>query len=790
MDDLPVRRRPAEDTGQMTLDPNAARQMVSLSPHGGYLEINSPDAGGDEWSRWLGYLSALTRHKLTVLMAALCGVSVAFGVSLFQTPVYVTGTTLEFQSPASQQQPFEGISFLNTSDPYLLQTQAQLLRSGMLQDRVYTKMLQDRADAARPGKAQEGSISHPAPLGSVRRWLGLPSTAPGWEQAVAHAMGGLKVNPVKDSRIVKVTAESTVPQVAADYVNTLASEFIQQNLEERWSLYQSTGAWLRRAQEDLKAQLEESEKQLLAYATASGLVVTSKDDNIAEQQLIQVQAEVSKAQADRIAKESVYRTAMAQPAESLAEVLDQGAMAPYQAKLADLRRELAAANTSLTPAHPKVTRLEAQIEELESAKSRESRNILNRMRTEYESALRRERRLLADFTSQSKVLSNQDQKLIRYKMLQREVDTYRKLYETTLQRGKEASVASALRPVSARIIDSAHAPRAPYKPNLNRNLMVGLLGGSIVGVAFILLRERMDASIRVPGSISVYLNLRELGVIPSAQTDPDLLVLPGRKPAKSLAPARLLSSRTRAVPRSPIIGPVELATWNRKASLLAESFRTTVTSILSSDQHEHDRHVIMVTSPSPREGKSTVITNLAIALAEINQRVLLIDADMRRPRLHTIFNQANTWGLSDLLREKTPCAEYPAEALSRDTHVPRLYLVPSGPGSVNVPRLLYSARMAELLTRLRNDFDAVLIDTPPLLHVADARIVSRLVDAVVLVFRAGHTTRAAAAVAVTVCEADHVPVLGTVLNDWNPRTMGYGAYSSGYLPYCTESSSL
>jgi polysaccharide biosynthesis transport protein len=187
-----------------------------------------------------------------------------------------------------------------------------------------------------------------------------------------------------------------------------------------------------------------------------------------------------------------------------------------------------------------------------------------------------------------------------------------------------------------------------------------------------------------------------------------------------------------------------------------------VTSILSSELRDQDRHVILVTSPSPREGKSTVTTNLAIALAEINQRVLLIDADLRKPRLHTIFNQANTWGLSDLLREKTPCAEYPAEALSRDTYIPRLYLVPSGPGSVNVQRLLYSARMAELLARLRNDFDAVLIDTPPLLHVADARIVSRLVDAVVLVFRAGQTTREAAAVAVNLCAADRVPVLGTV----------------------------
>ena len=170
---------------------------------------------------------------------------------------------------------------------------------------------------------------------------------------------------------------------------------------------------------------------------------------------------------------------------------------------------------------------------------------------------------------------------------------------------------------------------------------------------------------------------------------------------------------------------------------MAESFRATLTSLLTTGSSREDRRVILVTSPSPQEGKSTVITNLAIALAEIDQRVLLVDADLRRPRLHTVLNQANTWGLSDLLRETTPCEDYPAEALCRKTHVPRLSFLPSGPGSVNVSKLLYSPRMDDLLERLRNEFDAVLIDTPPVLRVADARILSRLADAVVLVFRAG-----------------------------------------------------
>jgi capsular exopolysaccharide synthesis family protein len=782
MEHLPVRQRSGEIARQTTLDTRP------ISP-GGYIDINPEDSTADQWNRWLQYWGAVTRHKIAILVTAVCGVLAATGVSLFQTPVYLAGTTLEFQTQSSQQKPLEGISFLDEADPYLLQTQVRLLTSRTLQDRVQSKLLQDQSEAQTPGDRQAGTVPVSNRLDTLRHWLGLRPIAPSPAAAIGQAVGGLKVTPVKESRIVQISTQSTLPHVAAGYVNTLATEFIQQNLEQRWSLYQTTAAWLGRAQEDLREKLEESERQLLDYASASGLVVTSKDENIAEQKLLEVQAEVSRAQADRIAKESVYRTAMAQPAESLAEVLDQGPMAQYQTKLADLRRELADAATALTPAHPKVQRLEAQIQELESAKSREGGNILNRMRTDYESAMRREQQLLAGLASQSRVLSSQDQKLIRYKMLQREVETYRKLYETTLQSGKEASLASALRPVSARVIDAAGVPRAPYKPDVTRNLSLGLAGGLVIGVGFVLFRERTDSSIRVPGSIPVYLNLRELGIIPSAAAEPDLPFLAGRKPPKSLPAVPSLRLPTANMRRKQKVEPVELATWNRKSSQLAESFRATLTSILSG-QNGHALQVILIASPSAQEGKSTVITNLAIALAEINQRVLLIDADLRRPRLHRIFDQANAWGLSDLLRERTPCGEYPAEALARQTHIPRLSLLPSGPGSVNVSRLLHSARMADLLNRMREDFDAVLIDTPPVLQLADARILSRLADAVVLVFRAGQTTREAAAMAVNAFEADGVPVLGTVLNDWNPRTMGYGYYPASYLPYYPDASSL
>jgi succinoglycan biosynthesis transport protein ExoP len=762
MEHPPVRPDWPEDIQRSTMKQRAVRHLPAAPP---YLEIDTGQAGGDEVRKWLEYWNLLTLHKFALLVATTCGVIVAFLVSLVQTPVYVAWTTLEIQN--TERPPFEGISFLNRSDAAMLQTQVQLLQSRTLQDRVSTVL----AD-----KARDTSSSSTTGLGSIREWLRLsaPTGPQGWPGAIGSARESLRVAVLEETPIVQVTTQSTIPQAASDYVNTLAEVFIEHNQEQRWSLYQSTGAWLERAQEELKTKLEESEKQLVEYARGSGLVLSFDTQNIGEQKFIDLQTELTKAQAERITKEALYRTALSGQEQSA--ISDSGVMGSYEMKIGDLRRELADAMTVLTEAHPKVKRLQAQITELESAKAREGSNIIGRMRAEFEAYSRREQELRTELDTQSKALSDQDGKLVRYKMLQREVETYRKIYETTLQAGKEAGLASALRPVNARLIDAARPADTPSSPNLQRNLTIGLLSGLLFGVAFVLIRERADRSIRQPGALPLHSGLRELGIIPSAKMGAPILIGPGRK--LPFLHAAVESGKVRR--SSETADPVELASWHRRDAQIAESFRATVTSILMSWQERQDSRVILVTSPSPKEGKSTVVTNLAIALAEVHRRVLLIDADLRRPRIHTILGQANTWGLSDLLQDHTPCAEYAVEALGRRTDVPGLFSLPSGAGTTDSLRMLYSERLGELLERLRREFDTILIDTPPVLSVADARILSRLADAIVLVVRSGKTTRESAAMAVNVFEADGVQVLGTVLNDWSPRGSGNGYYSDDY----------
>jgi capsular exopolysaccharide synthesis family protein len=210
--------------------------------------------------------------------------------------------------------------------------------------------------------------------------------------------------------------------------------------------------------------------------------------------------------------------------------------------------------------------------------------------------------------------------------------------------------------------------------------------------------------------------------------------------------------------------------------MMAESFRALLASILFSGEERARPQVIVVTSPNPGEGKSTVASNLAIALAEIQQRVLIIDSDMRNPRLHRIFSVENSWGLTDLLQEGNAIESLPLAGLCRATEIPRLSLLPSGPATISISHILFSERVGKLIERCRKEFTTVIIDTAPVLHFADARAIGKLSDGVILVIRAGRSRRDSMVAGADIISRDGTPIIGTVLNDWNPRHPRAGAY--------------
>ena len=313
------------------------------------------------------------------------------------------------------------------------------------------------------------------------------------------AAGSVKVRSSGTNRIVDVSTDSTNPQIAADFVNTLAEEFIEQNLEARWKSTEHTGEWLTKQLQDLKIKLEKSEEQLQSYARVTGLVFTDEKNNVNEARLADLQKELSQAQGDRVSKQSKYEMAAASPAGAVPDVLDDSSLQDSRNALNDLKSRLAQLRVAFTPNHEDVKRIQAQINSLEAAHQDDSSNILTRIRNEYQAAQRREKLILASYTEQARLVSEQADKAAHYNLLKREVDTSRSLYESVLQKLKEASIASALRASNIRVVDAADPAKAPYKPDVSQSTTVGLLFGLFLGIGFAVMRERADRTLQDPG---------------------------------------------------------------------------------------------------------------------------------------------------------------------------------------------------------------------------------------------------------------------------------------------------
>lgn len=757
----------------------AQRQAQLLHPPGEPAYYNQADYEEDPGPGILDYYRILRRRKGTVALIAFLGLLLGVLITLPQTPVYEARTTLEIQDLNQDFMNMRQMNPVSDSGPGYsalsdIQTQIRILQSETLAEAVIAKLKLKAEDGLKPPSSR---------LEAWRKALNLPQPAPpdSNRPLLAQIAADLKVKNVPQTRIIDVTAESTDPALAARFANTLANEYIDQNMRARWQMTQRTGDWLAHQLDDMRVRLERSEDALQAYARQSGLMFTSEKENVSEVKLRQLQEALSAAQADRVARQSRYEMAVRAPLETLPEVLDNDSLRDLQSRLTDLRRQEAELAAIYKPEYSRVRRIHAQVATLEAALVRERKALLDRITSAYHEARGREKLLAADYANQARLVTTEAEKSIQYNILKREVDSNRQLYEAMLQRVKESSIASAMKASNVRVVDAAKIPRFPAKPSLPLNATLGLLAGCFFGVAAVILRERADRTLQQPGDASFYVNLTELGAIPSANAARKRLYYYRRKRLPAAEPSTALVSTAGG---EPLPERVELVTWQKKPSLAAESFRVVLTSILFSCENGSRPKVLVTTSPGPAEGKTTVASNLAIAMAEIGRKVLLIDADLRKPKIYDIFQVSNEAGLSTLLRQPE-VAGPAADACVFATAVPNLSVMPSGPATAAAANLLFSKSMQALIARFRQEYDMVLIDTPPMLQMPDARVVGRQADSVLLILRANHTTRDAALAARQRFAEDQTHLLGTILNDWNPRQTagGYYSYYRGYHYY-------
>jgi len=707
------------------------------------------------------YFRIVRKRKGTIILVSFACLLVGAGSMLRQRPLYRATAQVEVQAFNEEFGYSKDVSVSSNGGGMFpdvdLATQVKVLSTGSLLDRVIAKL-----DA-------DPNLRIQAPADRYAAWrqaLHLPANpAPGRRQAIEMTAGSVSVKAIRNSRVIEILCDSEEPQLAADFVNTLAHEYIEQSVETRWQSARHTGEWLTRQLDEVKATLEKSEDQLQGYATSVNLVFSGDKErtNVSQEKLSQLQSELSVAQADRVTKQSRYELAMAGSNEALGQVVDDTTLRGLEAKLIDLRRELAELSSTLGPAHDRVKKVKAQIAEMEADQKKARGRIVDRIANDYREADRREKLLEGEYKAQASVVSDQAAKITHYNILKREVESNQQLYESLLQKVKEASISAALRASNIQVIDEAKAPAGPFTPDLRKGASLGLLVGLFGGVGLVLAQEKMSRRIEAPGETQFYLNVPELGVVPSWSID---RVAEADNPKRFFA---LGHSRDSS-------GPA-ITAFQRSQSLAAEAFRVILTSMLYIGR-KRLAQVVVVGSPGASEGKTTVISNLAMGLAETSRSVLVIDCDMRRPRLHALFEVSNETGLASLLAGREPLCARDLVTAVQSTKFAGVSVLPSGSLETGAASLLHSVRLNELMALAREQFDAVLIDTPPMLHLADARIVGALADGVLLVVRSGHTSRDAAISVKRRLEQDGIAVFGTVLNDWNPKAAGYYGYES------------
>jgi capsular exopolysaccharide synthesis family protein len=598
----------------------------------------------------------------------------------------------------------------------------------------------------------------------------------------------VKVRAVGNTRIVEVLCDAKDAELAANICNNLADTYIAYNLESRYKSTRETGDWLQSQLEDVKKRLTKSENELKdASRDGSGALQfdSTSNDNPARDKLRQIEADLSRAETERINRESDYAIASTRPAESMPMAFDAGPIREYRMRLSDLRRQLAEKSATQQPGHYEIRQLNQQIAEVQSSLNQERDDLIRRLKADLDTAQRRETVLRNEYEKQATQVLMLGDKAIRSNMLQRDVASDQKLYENLLQRVDEVGLAAAMRTSTISVVDPAVAPGSPYSPNVLFSVGIGLFGGSLLGLCFSFIHVRSDRTLRGPGEASMHLQLRELGVIPSIRNRRlDTLVgrmrtmsNKGALPGPGLQEEASAESTSLALPRS-FPSSLALATWLRIPEI-TEAIFGTMSSLRFATERGERAGVIVVTSPEPGEGKTTVATNLAIALAQIGRRVIIVDGDLRKPRLDRIFDMVCEGGLAGLLEKQEAVEQLVLTDFVRKTAIPNLTVLATKAANEGICTKLHSSRMRILIERLRQEYDSVVIDSPPMLQIADARVLGWLADGVLLVLRARRTTRDSAIAAYHCLLQDGINVLGTVLNDWNPgRGETYGAYKS------------
>lgn len=690
----------------------------------------------------------LRRYWILIAGLVSLGALLGFVSVVLKSPMYRAGLLLEVESvnEALLKNSLDGSS-LQANDVNI-QTEIAILKSGAFRqrgaERLRTETVPLNPPAGKDIFSRLRERFRPAtrdPLLNAKQGLDL-------------AMGTFDARPMAKTRLIELSCESSGPDVAAQFLNSMAAEFMEDASREHSQTAQKTTEWLTGQMEETKSNLQDAEDRLRRFVQASGnLFAGQEGTTLADVELAQAKSKLADIRSQRIAAQARYEFSLNHPSESMTEVQSDTVVHGYQQQISQLMEQRAALLVTFTPKNEKVQRIDAELAQLHNALEQQIAADVKKIRDDYEAAVKEEQQRADYWASKSQKVSAEASKASEYTELKRQVETYRQNYQALQMQLSQAGLSNSAPMKHIRIVEASTPPAAPYEPMPVLNISLGTMLGMALAGAVVFLKERTDHSIRAPGITRSHLSVPELGVIPKLDTDTPRPVLPaaGETELEAAGLQRGIAAWTN---------------WKIAPPFVTESFRGVLASILRAQPNGWAHSALLVTSPGPGEGKTTVVQNLGIALAETGRKIILVDGDFRRPHLHKRFRVPNEWGLIDLLTEAQR-RDSDAGALGLSTAIPGLYIMPNRSTDNHVARALYSPRLRAVFQKLRENYDLVLVDAPPFLHLADARIVAPITDAAVLVLRSGVTTKATATETIRRMREDGLHLLGTVLTAWD-----------------------
>jgi capsular exopolysaccharide synthesis family protein len=596
---------------------------------------------------------------------------------------------------------------------------------------------------------------------------------------VNTVLGGLKVEPVKETRgyyketrLIDIKFTHTVPDVTSKVVNAIAETYVFSNLEKRTEANSTTGDFLQKRIAELQQQIRSAEERLVNYAKNNQIISLDANQNTVVERLAGLNQQLLEAENDRKTAEAAYNAAKVPNAADALVDSESKQAGEIESKLVDLRQKRAQLLVDATEEAPEVKELDQQIDELErqlkESRARKSNTLLTNLHTRYQQTLEREQSLRKAFEQQRAQTLSQNEAAINYKIIQQEIETNKSLLKGLLQGAKENDVVMAGKPNNISIVDYALTPDSPVGPNRARTIILAFFLSIGLGLGLALFLEYLDDTVHSTQEVERVLHLPALAVIPSVGAAARRRVLPG-----TTARTRALQKHTNGNGN----GNAELLMNVDGRSPLAEAYRHLRTSVLLSTAGRAPKS-LLVTSSLPGEGKTTTAVNTAISLAQTGASVVIIDADMRRPRLQSIFGMHGQQGLSSIL--SSDVSEAGMLAMVGNDETSGLNVLTSGPIPPNPAELLGSDQMRRLLAALQASYTHVVIDSPPVSSFTDGVLISTMVDGVLLVVHGGRSSRHIVRRSKHLLTDVGAKIFGVVLNNVNLQSHDYYYYQNYY----------